>query len=62
MSFSSRSTRLALLAVLAAGVAVYVFVASPPWFERLRYPLDYSAVVRDRHPHLTVVITIDRNT
>jgi soluble lytic murein transglycosylase len=39
---------LAVLIVALLGVAVYVFKASPPWFERLRYPLDYSAVVRDR--------------
>ena len=36
------------LAVVAVGISVYVLVASPPWFERLRYPLDYRAVVRDR--------------
>jgi soluble lytic murein transglycosylase len=35
-----------VLAVVLAGV--YVVVASPPWFERLRYPLDYKAIVRDR--------------
>jgi soluble lytic murein transglycosylase len=35
-----------VLAVL--GAAVYVAVTSPPWFERLRYPLEYSAVVRAR--------------
>jgi soluble lytic murein transglycosylase len=38
----------ALLAVTVIGVGVYVVEASPPWFERLRYPLDYSAVVRDQ--------------
>ena len=27
---------------------MYVVETSPPWFERLRYPLDYRAVVRDR--------------
>jgi soluble lytic murein transglycosylase len=45
-----RRTRLvgALLVVAVIGVAVYVIAASPPWFERLRYPLDYSAIVRDR--------------
>ncbi len=45
-----RRTRLlgAPLVVAVIGVAVYVIVASPPWFERLRYPLDYSAIVRDR--------------
>jgi soluble lytic murein transglycosylase len=35
-----------LLAVL--GVAGYVVATSPPWFERLRYPLEYRAIVRDR--------------
>jgi peptidoglycan lytic transglycosylase len=38
----------ALLAVAILGAAMYVVETSPPWFERLRYPLDYSAVVRDR--------------
>ena len=38
----------ALLVVAVVGAAAYVIVASPPWFERLRYPLDYSAIVRDR--------------
>jgi len=38
---------MALLAVLAVtAVAAYVLVASPPWFERLRYPLRYSEYVR----------------
>jgi soluble lytic murein transglycosylase len=38
----------ALLAVVlaAAGLVVYVIVADPPWFERLRYPLRYSEYVR----------------
>ena len=35
----------ALLAVLA-GVAVYIVGTSPPWYERLRYPLHYSEIVR----------------
>src|SRR5258708_34451426 len=49
MGAGSRSRLLgALLVVGVIGVAVYVIVASPPWFERLRYPLDYSAIVRDR--------------
>jgi soluble lytic murein transglycosylase len=38
----------ALVVVAFIGVAIYVIAASPPWFERLRYPLDYSAIVRDR--------------
>jgi soluble lytic murein transglycosylase len=37
----------ALLAVLVAGgVALYVVVAQPQWFERLRYPLRYAEYVR----------------
>src|SRR5215469_2400627 len=31
-----------------AGVAVYIVEANPNWFERLRYPLHYSAIVRSR--------------
>lgn len=38
----------ALLALVVLGAAVYVVETSPPWFERLRYPLDYGTVVRDR--------------
>jgi soluble lytic murein transglycosylase len=34
-----------LVAVLG-GAALYVIEASPPWFERLRYPLHYSEYVR----------------
>jgi soluble lytic murein transglycosylase len=44
--------RLALVAVVCllalAGVAVYVFETGPVWFQRLRYPLQYQAIVRDR--------------
>ena len=36
---------LALVAV-AAGVFLYVDTASPPWYERLRYPLHYEEIVR----------------
>ena len=32
----------------AAGAALYVIETSPAWFERLRYPLHYSALVRAR--------------
>ncbi len=28
--------------------AVYVVESSPPWFERIRYPLHYTAIVRER--------------
>ena len=39
-----------LLAVLLIGAAAsfYVLETSPPWFERLRYPLHFGAVVRER--------------
>ena len=39
---------LAVLAVVAVGVAAFAYVdtASPPWYERLRYPLAYSAIIR----------------
>ena len=37
----------ALLVVLVGcGVALYIVVAHPAWFERLRYPLRYSEYVR----------------
>ena len=37
----------ALLVVLVAGgIGLYVIVAQPRWFERLRYPLHYSEYVR----------------
>lgn len=37
-----------MLAVLgaAAAAAVYVVRADPPWFDRIRYPLDYRSIVR----------------
>jgi soluble lytic murein transglycosylase len=37
---------LAGLVVVAAAAVTYVETASPPWFERLRYPLRYSEYVR----------------
>jgi soluble lytic murein transglycosylase len=37
-----------ILAAIVVGVAVYVIETSPPWYERLRYPLHYSAIVRER--------------
>ena len=39
---------LGVVAVVLAGAALYVHEASPPWYERLRYPLHYSAIVRER--------------
>jgi soluble lytic murein transglycosylase len=43
-----RRSLAALLVVLVAagGLVVYVVSVSPPWFERLRYPLRYSEYVR----------------
>jgi soluble lytic murein transglycosylase len=41
----------ALLALIALGLviaALYVVETSPPWFERIRYPLHYSTIVRER--------------
>ncbi len=44
--------RVAVIAVLVAlgfvGVGIYLVESSPPWFERLRYPLHYAAFVRQR--------------
>ena len=37
---------LALIAVVVGGLAFYLVVVNPPWFERLRYPLRYSEYVR----------------
>lgn len=37
-----------LLLVLAAAAAAYVIETSPSWFERLRYPLHYTAILRAR--------------
>jgi soluble lytic murein transglycosylase len=34
--------------VALAGVAVYVLETRPSWYERARYPLRYSAIVRDQ--------------
>jgi soluble lytic murein transglycosylase len=42
-----RSALLAALVVVAGCVvALYVVVANPPWFERIRYPLRYAEYVR----------------
>jgi soluble lytic murein transglycosylase len=47
--------RLAWLVVLlavAAGAFAYVYETSPPWYERIRYPLRYSEYVRvHAHEH-----------
>ena len=34
------------LVVVFAGVFLYVDETTPPWFERIRYPLHYSEFVR----------------
>ena len=39
---------LGVVAVVLAGAALYVHEASPPWYERLRYPLHYDAIVREQ--------------
>ena len=39
------------LAGLAAGVFAYVNATSPPWYERLRYPLGYEQIVRGHARH-----------
>jgi peptidoglycan lytic transglycosylase len=44
VSRSRQALALALLAVVA--VTAYVVLASPAWFERIRYPLRYSEYVR----------------
>ncbi len=35
-----------LVAAAAAGVAAWVVTSQPEWYERLRYPLRYEAIVR----------------
>jgi peptidoglycan lytic transglycosylase len=37
-----------VLVLLVVGVAAFAYVdtASPPWYERLRYPLAYEAIIR----------------
>ena len=37
-----------VLALVVVGVAAFAYVdtASPPWYERLRYPLAYEAIIR----------------
>jgi soluble lytic murein transglycosylase len=38
----------AFVVVLGALATFYVLRSSPPWFERIRYPLHYAAFVRER--------------
>ena len=35
-----------MLVAVVGGAALYVFETSPPWYERIRYPLHYSEYVR----------------
>jgi len=42
----TRARAILLAIVLVGGAAAYVLVATPDWFERLRYPLRYSEYVR----------------
>jgi soluble lytic murein transglycosylase len=39
-------TALLVAVLVACGAALYVVVSSPPWFERIRYPLRYSEYVK----------------
>ena len=39
---------LVVLAVPLAAVALYVFHTEPTWYERVRYPLHYSSIVRQQ--------------
>jgi soluble lytic murein transglycosylase len=41
-----RVLALVVLAGVGAGVFAYVYATSPPWYERLRYPLGYEQIVR----------------
>jgi soluble lytic murein transglycosylase len=41
-----RVATLVVLLGVAAGVFAYVNATSPPWYERLRYPLGYEQIVR----------------
>jgi soluble lytic murein transglycosylase len=42
---------LTVLLAAAAGVLAYVNSVSPPWYERLRYPLAYEQIVRGHAQH-----------
>jgi soluble lytic murein transglycosylase len=37
---------LVVLVAVVAGAGLYVFETSPPWYERIRYPLHYAQYVR----------------
>ena len=40
-----------VVVAVVAGVFLYVDETSPPWYERLRYPLRYAAIVRAHSRH-----------
>ena len=46
-----RVVSLVALVGVAAGVFAYVHTVSPPWYERLRYPLGYEQIVRGHARH-----------
>ena len=41
-----RLVSLTVLVALAAGAVAYVQSARPPWYQRLRYPLQYESIIR----------------
>ena len=42
----TRLLAVAAVALVGAAAFAYVDTASPPWYERLRYPLAYSSIIR----------------
>lgn len=40
-----------VLVAVVAGAFLYVDTSSPPWYERIRYPLRYQEIVRDHARH-----------
>jgi soluble lytic murein transglycosylase len=42
---------LTAIVAVAAGAFAYVDTSSPPWYERLRYPLAYKSIVRGHAEH-----------
>lgn len=46
-----RLLSMTVLVAVLAGAFLYVNEASPPWYERLRYPLQYEAIVRGHAAH-----------
>jgi soluble lytic murein transglycosylase len=37
-----------VVSVAVVGAALYIHETSPPWYERIRYPLHYDAIVREQ--------------